>query len=185
MNFKPTKETITLHGLGFMQVKLGGNMRLNVWHPELPRRSCFKSSSIHDHRFGFTSRVLIGTQVNQYYRSLQRREGVTASHFGYLHEGERTKFGNRPWLLDSGVRLEKVGLEEIIGEGEDYHVSPYIPHSTNCEGICVTLMTKHTQHNKGSHSYCETNIDPDVDFDRKQWSEDRLLELFAECMKNV
>jgi len=56
-------DKITLHGLGFVQVQLEGGQRLHVWHPELPRRACFKYSAIHDHRFNFTSRVIIGKQI--------------------------------------------------------------------------------------------------------------------------
>jgi len=186
MIFKPTTNQITLHGLGFLQVILNDTMRLNVWHPELPRRSCFNQSSIHDHRFGFTSKVLIGEQVNQYYREVKKPYSDREhTHFAYLHEGERSKFGNRPWLVDYKCTLEKVGDEEHISTGDEYNVSPYIAHSTNCEGVCVTLMTKVSEHNQGSHSYCVRHITPDVDFDRKQWSESKLWSVFNDAMKQA
>jgi hypothetical protein len=64
-DYTPTKETISLHGLGFIQVKLPANRRLHVWHPDLPRRDCFAYSAIHNHRFGFRSTVLVGHQRNR------------------------------------------------------------------------------------------------------------------------
>jgi len=181
MKFEKTKEQITLHGLGFLQVILPGDQRLHVWHPDLPRRSCFESSSIHDHRFGFVSKVLIGTQVNQLYREIHNSEKVT--HWSYLHEGERTKFGNRPWLKVYPCLLEKVGEPRIILPGESYEMNPYMLHSTQCEDITVTLMTKTHSENVGAHSYCKVNVKPDEDFDRKQWSEDRLWDIFTKSMK--
>ncbi len=179
-NFKETPEKITLHGLGFLQVKLVAGLRLHVWHPDLPKRKCSKFSAIHDHRFGFVSRVLIGTQVNQFYRIVPGVERTT--HIGYLHEGERTKYGNRPWESDFNCKLERAGNKEIIKAGEEYSVSPYILHATECEGICVTLMKKTSEHNQGAHSFCEFNVKPDVDFDRKQWAQDELWSIFNEAM---
>lgn len=182
IKFKETPEKITLHGLGFLQVKLGNGLRLHVWHPDLPKRKCFEHSSIHDHRFGFTSKVLLGTQVNQYHRIVPGVERTT--HISYLHEGDRTEYGNRPWKPDFNCKIEKVGIEERIEVGEEYSVSPYILHSTKCEGVCVTLMKKTSEHNHGSHSFCEANIQPDVDFDRKQLTDHVLWMIFIEAMSS-
>jgi hypothetical protein len=182
MEFQPTKEQITLHGLGFLQVILPANQRIHVWHPDLPKRKCFESSSIHDHRFGFISKVLIGTQINQLYREENGRNRFT-SHVAYLHEGERTKFGNRPWVEDYFCNLVQVGSQRIINAGEQYEMNPYMLHSTKCEGVCVTLMTKTHSENIGAHSYCRIGFTPDVDFDRKQCSQNELWEIFTEAMK--
>lgn len=183
-HFIETPEKITLHGLGFLQVKLGSGLRLHVWHPDLPKRKCFEHSSIHDHRFGFTSKVLIGEQVNQYYRVSNKGPAWKYSHKAYLHEGDRTKFGNRPWVEDFRCVLEKVGIEEVIKVGEEYSVSPYILHATKCQGVCVTLMRKTSEHNQGSHSYCEANTLPDVDFDRKQINQSVLWSIFTDAMSS-
>ena len=99
MEFIATKDQISLHGLGFLQVKLPGNQRIHVWHPDLPRRKCWESSNIHDHRFGFISRVLVGRQINQLYREVPFAPASDPTHIAYLHEGNRTTFGNRPWKV--------------------------------------------------------------------------------------
>lgn len=183
MKFEQTKEQITLHGLGFLQVILPGNQRLHVWHPDLPKRTCFKDSNIHDHRFGFISKVLIGTQVNQLYRDTTGLGDLT--HWSFLHEGERTQFGNRPWVMDYRCRLEPVGAPRIIKAGESYEMNPYMLHATECDGVTVTLMTKTHEENTGAHSFCKIGIKPDVDFDRKQWSQERLWSVFTESMQFV
>lgn len=184
--FKETAEQITLHGLGFLQIKLKGGMRLHVWHPDLPKRSCFEHSNIHDHRFGFVSKVLVGRQANQYYRMVPNRgTGLSEpTHGAYLHEGERSKFGNRPWVLDYTCRLEEAGETQFISAGEQYEVSPYILHSTSpSTPVVVTLMTKTSEHKQGAHSFCRLGVQPDVDFDRKQWSEDRLWGVVTDAFK--
>lgn len=180
MEFEATKEQITLHGLGFLQVILPNNQRLHVWHPELPRRKCFDHSSIHNHRFGFVSRVLIGQQINQLYRINANPNKHT--HIAYLHEGQRTEFGNRPWVEDYRCQLVPAGAPLIIEAGEQYAMNPYMLHATACKGICVTLMMKTTEEAEGAHSYCAIGVKPDVDFDRKQWPQDRLWEIFKDAM---
>ena len=183
MKFEATKDQITLHGLGFLQVILPGNQRIHVWHPDLPRRKCFEHSSIHDHRFGFISKVLIGRQINQLYRVNNNASESLFTHKAYLHEGPRTEFGNRPWSEDFQCRLEPVGDPRIVIPGEQYEMNPYMLHGTYCNGITVTLMTKTTEEKVGAHSYCEIDVKPDIDFDRKQWSQNKLWEIFTEAMK--
>ncbi|TDF41942.1 hypothetical protein EYS14_03605 [Alteromonadaceae bacterium M269] len=190
MKFEKTKEQITLHGLGFLQVILPNNQRLHVWHPDLPKRKCFEHSSIHDHRFGFISKVLVGTQINQLYRELQPNSVDylnigEETHCAYIHEGPRTKFGNRPWTIDYYCAIQKIGVPRIVNAGEQYEMNPYMLHSTRCEGICVTLMTKTHEENKGAHSYCDIDVEPDVNFNRKQWSQKQLWDVFVDAMQSV
>jgi hypothetical protein len=180
--FEETAETITLHGLGFLQIKLQGKQRLHVWHPDLPRRTCFRHSSIHDHRFSFVSRVLVGRQLNTIYRA--KRSGMTdATHMSYLHEGARTAFGNRPWIADETLRLTTIN-EEVIRAGDSYSMDAYVYHSTEPggDGRVATLMTKTWEGGGGAHSLCEVGHMPDVDFDRKQWPEERLWEIVRDVL---
>lgn len=184
LKFEPTEDAITLHGLGFLQVKLGGNQRLHVWHPDLPRRRCFEHSSIHDHRFGFVSRVLVGEQVSRVFdhHTPDADEGC-ATHVAYLHEGPRTRFGNRPWLAD-GELIVSHHYTERVGVGCEYTMQPYVYHSTHPggDGRVATLMTKVSDGDRGAHSLCAVGVDPDVDFDRKQWSDDDLWRVVADVL---
>ncbi|WP_205299420.1 hypothetical protein [Paraburkholderia sp. Cy-641] len=184
MTFKPTEAKITLHGLGFLQLQLAANMRLHVWHPELPRRSCFEHSSIHDHRFGFESRVLVGTQINHIY--WPSRAAGAETHTAYLHEGERTPFGNRPWLPDYQLTVVK-SHTEVVPAGKQYSMDPYVFHSTEPadDGRVATLMTKTFEGRRGAHSLCAIGVDPDADFDRNQLSEHRMWEFVRDVLGDI
>lgn len=173
-DLKETEEAISLHGLGFLQVKLQGKQRLHVWHPDLPRRRCFQSSAVHDHRFSFTSRVIIGTQINHIY-DVRPAEGMGVNtHTLYKHEGARSRFGNRPWLPDGDVCIvhESRGMTETKA-GEFYGMEKFVYHSTEPggDGRVATIMQKRDEDRvKMAHSSCIIGVEPDVDFDRKQMS---------------
>lgn len=186
LDFEPTKERITLHGLGFLQVPLGGDdsRRLHVWHPDLPRRRCFEHSSLHDHRFGFVSAVLVGVQLNTVYRLSKPTDELMPTHIPYLHEGPRTQYGNRPWLPQDGVVVTQVGWSKTR-PGEVYTMQPYVFHSTTpCgDGRVATIMTKTPAGARGARSLCKVGVEPDADFDRKQWSEDRLWSIVRNVLE--
>ncbi|XAO36749.1 hypothetical protein WP1_110 [Pseudomonas phage WP1] len=70
----PMKDKITLHGPGLHPGPASGRPPPDPWHPELPRRTCFHHSSIHDHRFDFESLVLAGSMENiNYYADRSAR----------------------------------------------------------------------------------------------------------------
>jgi hypothetical protein len=173
-------DKITLHGLGFVQVQLEGNQRLHVWHPELPRRACFEHSTIHDHRFNFTSRVIVGTQFNHTFDIIRHDAG---EFMLYLHEGARTAGGGRPWTPDGRVDLVPTGTIGIAS-GNDYHTRAYTYHRTDPGGDCrvATIMAKRDEYPVGAHSTCLFGIQPDTDFDRFQWSPAQLWEIVADVM---
>jgi hypothetical protein len=167
-DFEPTEDTISLYGLGFIQIKLGGNQRLHVWHPDLPRRRCFEHSAIHDHRFSFVSRVLVGTQINHAVDLMGPGEFRDPTHIAYLHEGPRGAHGGRPWVEDFRCAIHETGIE-VMEAGDLYNVPAYCYHWTEPggDGRVATLMTKTWEGNKGAHSVCKRGVEPDVAFDRK------------------
>ena len=177
MDLKETEPTISLHGLGFVQVKLGAKQRLHVWHPDLPRRRCFEHSQVHDHRFSFESHVLVGSMENTKYEALLvpetrliRFAGDEATHMSYRHEGPRTRFGNRPWT-PAGERRVRADHHETLKAGDVYYMSAFHFHSTRAlgDGKVVTLMRKLTEDDRrGATSLCSLGVEPDVDFDRLQ-----------------
>jgi hypothetical protein len=179
-DFTPTKEQISLHGLGFIQVILPMGQRLHVWHPDLPRRSCYDQSSIHNHRFGFQSRVLIGTQVNQ---TAMVREIEFGDYDIISHDGPRS---------EKGARLSYVsGCADVIllpkssyGPETSYQMKPFEYHCTPCEGIVVTLMTK-TSEDKERHasSLIVRGHEFDQSFDRFQLSPDQLWSFVLDALK--
>lgn len=192
-----TEETITLHGLGFLQVKLQGKQRLHIWHPELPRRSCAEFSSIHDHRFSFMSKILVGTQINRRLfpskivpiedagETMANAMARGFTHVGYLHEGPRTKFGNRPWLPHLAYAWDNDATEEeAFPAGHWYAMQKYMCHQTvpGGDGRVATIMEKTDEDTAGAHSICLLDRKPDVDFDRKQWPESVLWDVVRDVL---
>ncbi|PUA41388.1 hypothetical protein C5U62_32205 [Pseudomonas protegens] len=161
-------DAITLHGLGFIQIQLEANQRLHVWHPELPRRRCFAHSAIHNHRFSFISRVMVGQQHNHDYLACPDPEG---DYTLYLHEGPRTAGGNRPWVKD--------GRCHLIHAGQSY---AYHRTEPGGNGRVATLLTKTEAFSLGAHSSCRAGVEPDSAFDRYQWPAARLWEVVADVL---
>jgi len=173
-------DKITLHGLGFVQIQLAANQRMHVWHPELPRRSCFDHSAIHDHRFDFTSRILVGTQRNIEYADIWADDG---DYVMYLHEGARTENGGRPWVPDGRTNMI-IMYDNAVAAGHTYHQKAYCFHRTEPlgDGKVATIMQKTFEGQKGAHSTCLASVTPDVDFDRYQWSPAQLWEAVADVL---
>ncbi|MGB9088377.1 MAG: hypothetical protein WCC29_02175 [Pseudomonas farsensis] len=173
-------DKITLHGLGFIQVQLQGEQRLHVWHPELPRRSCFEHSAIHDHRFSFMSRVLVGTQINHSYTMQPDDDGEFVL---YLHEGKRQAGGGRPWTPDGRAQMLRK-YTDFIAAGGDYSTVAYDYHRTEPggDGKVATIMRKNHEGQRGAHSTCRYGIQPDTDFDRYQWPASRLWEVVRDVL---
>lgn len=173
-------DKITLHGLGFVQVQLPAEQRLHVWHPDLPRRHCFEHSAIHNHRFNFKSRVLVGEQVNIRYATWLDECG---EYVLYLHEGPRTACGGRPWVPD-GRACMTLRQREVISAGESYVSRAYHFHRTEPggDGRVATIMTKRGEYKTGAHSSCLLGVKPDDQFDRYQWSPSQLWEIVSDVL---
>lgn len=181
--FEETAKSISLHGLGFLQVKLWAKQRLHVWHPDLPRRKCFEYSAIHDHRFGFDSLILVGSQLNHIYGGCVPHDKSEATHVAYQHEGRRSEFGNRPWIAKDHLMMF-IQSKEKVDAGSSYNMLPYVFHATQPggDGRVATLMTKTYEGETGARSLCEVGVEPDVDFDRFQMSEDDMWSVVREVL---
>lgn len=164
----PMKAPISLHGLGFIQVQLQGGQRLHVWHPDLPRRSCFEHSAIHNHRFSFNSCLLVGNMENIRYSAISAEDGEFVL---YRHEAARQEGGGRPWTADGRVNIEETSRETMT-PGEAYFMEAYDFHCTvpAGDGRVATIMQKVFEYEFGATSLCRSGIEPDTDFDRFQLS---------------
>lgn len=168
-DYTPTAEQISLHGLGFIQVKLPGNQRMHVWHPDLPRRSCYDHSAIHNHRFAFSSRVLVGQQIN---RRFVVEADPNGSHDLISHDGPRSPKGGRLSYVAGRVRIAEAecGLE-CYGPGETYVMPVLEYHETPNAGIVVTLMQKLDEGTIHACSLIVHDHEFDQSFDRFQLPE--------------
>ncbi|HCX68564.1 hypothetical protein [Parvibaculum sp.] len=180
-DFTPTKETISLHGLGFLQIRLTADMRMHVWHPELPRRRCFEYSAVHNHRFSFTSRVLKGTQVNRRC-DLEIVKPETGSHLLISHNGPRSEKGSRLSYPVADANVIERPIERYA-PGEAYFMPAYEYHHTPCDGIVVTVIQKHEEHTIHANSVCRRGVEFDYDFDRFQLSRDELFSYVMDALQ--
>jgi hypothetical protein len=182
-DFTATKETISLHGLGFIQVKLGGNQRLHVWHPDLPRRNCFEHSAVHNHRFSFTSRVLKGTQVNVRC-DLEIVKPETGSHVLISHNGPRSGKGGRLSFPVADVNLYERPVERYE-PGQQYQMPALQYHHTPCTGVVITVMQKYEESELlHANSVCRRGVDFHYDFDRFQLSPEKLFSYVLEALNS-
>lgn len=179
-DFTPTKETISLHGLGFIQVILPANQRLHVWHPDLPRRDCYEHSAIHNHRFSFVVRVLKGEQKNARV-DLELVRGGT--HTIISHNGPRSERGGRESypVAECNVHEHEV---ETYRAGEEYGMVMHQYHHTPNSGIVVTLMRKIQESHIHANSVIRKGVDFHYDFDRFQLSPERLFAYVVEALNS-
>lgn len=182
-DFQPTKETISLHGLGFIQLKLNDDERMHVWHPALPRRRCYEHSAIHNHRFSFRSRVLIGTQVNQPCH-LEIVKPGTGSHILISHNGPRSDKGGRESYPVADTNVHMSPIIGRYGPGDQYVMRAHDYHHTPNEGIVVTVMTKLFETDIHANSVCARGIEFDYGFDRFQLTPDELFDFVKDALLN-
>lgn len=182
-DFTPTAEQISLHGLGFIQVKLPNNARLHVWHPDLPRRSCYEFSAIHNHRFSFSSRVLIGTQVNRVFVVESAADG---SHDLISHDGPRSEKGGRLSYVAGRVSVRRRDMEpQTYGPGESYVMPELQYHDTPNTGIVVTLLHKLTEGKVHACSLIKHGHEFDQSFDRFQLPADDLWGVVLDALRSA
>ena len=138
-----------------------------------------------DHRFSFTSTVLVGTQRNHIYKVWENEHSW--SHWTYKHEGPRSQYGNRPWIKDQRVSIQHMG-EQCVRAGQSYQMAAYLYHMTEPggDGMVATLMTKTWESDVGgAHSTCLEGVQPDVDFDRFQLDEDEMWSFVRRVLESA
>lgn len=180
MDFTPTAEQISLHGLGFIQVKLPALRRLHVWHPDLPRRRCYAVSAIHNHRFAFRSTVLVGEQANRRVTVAAQPDG---SHDRISHAGPRGETGGRVSTVAERVSVWR-GPIERYAPGQSYLMNALEYHDTPNDGIVVTLMEKLREGAVHASSLIEHGQEFDQGFDRFQLSPNSLWAIVVDALKS-
>lgn len=180
LDFTPTKETISLHGLGFIQIVLPGNQRMHVWHPDLPRRECYEKSAVHNHRFGFRSRVLKGTLINRRVNVEIVKTG-TGTHDLISHRGPRSAKGGRESepIADCLLHYHQAFP---YSPGDEYEMTALEYHETPNNGIVVTVMKKLYEGEIHANSVCEKGTKFHQDFDRFQLTPAQLFEYVVEAL---
>lgn len=139
-------------GVGFAQLYLSDNVRLHVWHPDLPTEP-ESFGCRHNHRFDFTSTVLVGAVTNIFLdvtqggREIAGSGGEFVEGYGYFDEWEvqPAHLGAAvPTIKNRGVDLG-IRAIELVPAGETYEFPKRVYHESRGHGTTVTVMRKFNQ----------------------------------------
>ncbi len=128
-----------LHPNGFIQLDLddAGRTRLHIW-PEEPIRIRMPDAPIHDHIFGFESRVLIGCLTNMTY-AIEADPAGEYEVWGVAPYAAARRDAPLERLDDLRYRL-KVVEERRVCAGSRYDFPPLAFHESRAEGFTATVI---------------------------------------------
>lgn len=167
-----------IHGNGFIQVDLGKDFRLHVWHPDLPRQKV--STPIHNHCFSFNSRVIVGAIEHREFEvvNVGRYTGDNVLYHKYrtkkrhLEDTILVKETNACYTAESKKQMQ------VIRAGKVYTFERGRYHTTfTLHGTAATIMERF---NVGSDInptvLCLADEEPDNDFHRYNVMDEKKLE---------
>lgn len=169
---------IRVHGNGFLQLDVGEGERIHVFgHPALPRQKV--STPIHNHRFGFDSRVLSGVLVNLTWAfSFDRSHRAT--HQGYV---AKPRVGEDTELVPAGETGTVMLLHhEVVVAGRSYSMAPRQFHQSMADEPTVTHMRKTAQVELEPMVLCRAHCQPDNTFNRYDLDEPALWRILEESL---
>lgn len=127
---------------GALQVYITDDIRLHVYHPELlPVPGAF--GSIHDHRFSFTSIVVMGMLLNTIY-TISAHAGTPRFNWRTFEVQHALVGASEPILLDFSCQL-RLAERKQIHAGEAYCMCRGDIHETRAHGLTISLMWKYHQ----------------------------------------
>lgn len=182
-----------VHGNGFVQMDLSDTVRLHVWgDPRTPRQT--QPTPIHDHVFGFTSRIFRGRLVNLPYEIVPTNE-VGTYHVYTCVPRVRDDTGlvrdsNSP--VPVYARPCYPNVVSAYGSGGEFYCFPaYQFHETfTPDGVAVTVIVKH-----GPTMRQDPHVDrrprvlvpvgrqPDNDFDRHSFDPALLWRIIEDAVR--
>ena len=132
------------HGTGMLQAYSrdgSGNtdIRIHVWHPCLLLPGMSVSGAMHNHRFGFKSRVVVGSILHT---NLQVAEDTGGAH--QLFNIENASAG-RDCDIVAGKRVQlSMGRDSLFGEGDSYDIKKWDFHwARPSHDVAVTFVDIH------------------------------------------
>lgn len=176
MNFVPR-----VHGNGFIQLDLTASKRLHVWgHPAIPTQAV--PTPLHDHAFGFTSRILLGCLQNERYRWMLNPRGDYQAHVVNVRDREDTtlhgtgEYGNLSWL----------GCETYL-PGKFYTMVPGEIHQSTPQGLTVSIIEKTgptlSQGGPTPRVFVKRGVFPDNTFHRYALEQTELWAIIADVLQ--
>lgn len=150
-----------VHGNGILRIRLQDDLYLHIYDPRIPRQKI--RTDIHDHRFGFVSKILQGelTQM-KYIDTLGPRGGVRyrqAEVDGQIENG----------LKLTGKLVELLEIErKTFKAGDEYSLHPGEIHQVYALGFTITLLKKTEYAGFEPRIFVPDGQVPDNDFDNSE-----------------
>ena len=137
--------TPRFHGNGFIQVYLNELTRMHIWSPAFPATRVV-NAQIHDHRFWFTSKILLGAIMHEEYDVSTEYDKCCAGVSRFPHGLYETEGHSKvqPLAKVNTCRVELTGTF-LYRAGDTYNFGgPGHYHKTIAhEGLLtVSIMTK-------------------------------------------
>jgi L-ascorbate metabolism protein UlaG (beta-lactamase superfamily) len=171
-----------VHGNGFIQLDLTPTKRLHIWgHPSIPRQKT--ATPLHDHAFGFTSRILMGALVNKrFIWNTETPYGRYEIHRVNVRDREDTT------LHGTGELGDLVHVEtEVYFAGDVYSMSPGEIHESEPREISASIIEKTgptlSQGGPSPRVFVPRGLKPDNTFHRYTMSEEDLWEIIADVLQ--
>lgn len=179
---------IRVHGNGFLQVNLPDNQRVHLFgHPDLPRQAV--PTPVHDHTWGFESRILCGLLINLVWGFSEDEFGGPHTHYVCKYEptvGEDTRL----------IPIEQhTGYLTLLARGcfrADGSYTHYrgVLHETFSNEPTITLMTKNDMPDEGEvvpapRVLCRIGKEPDNSFTRYDLDESQLWAILKDAFTFV
>jgi hypothetical protein len=119
-------------GLGWIQLRVNNDQRLHFWCPNLTVDD--HDEDIHDHRYGFTSRILLGSLKQTFYGFIPSSEGK----FELLETDCKPIHGEPKY----DQRGDIIATEEMNLKAGDVYAIPHDQFHRIDATSCITLLTR-------------------------------------------
>ena len=156
-----------VHGNGFLIIDVDPDTRLHLWgHPDLPRQTV--PSMIHNHRFGFMSKVLWGRLVNVFYTDPKPERPDGGAQYVDVYQAQDREGEDTQLVKVADRRYVSVRSTTLVLAGEIYDVTPWEFHETFISAPTITLMKKTTVNCGAPSVLTDHGTVPDNEFSKHQ-----------------
>jgi len=173
-----------VHGNGFIQLDIPGSPghRINIW-PEQKLQTQKVYTGIHNHKFSFKSKVLLGTLIHKQFENIVLDDNGDCNIYKAApRDNEDTQ------LVLASSHLFKLTNPQTfkMTAGSEYEFLAGKFHDSNGCGLTATLMEK-TSIDKSIDVIvvCPKDKEPDNDFNRYQFGEKVLWPIIENAFKQI
>jgi len=172
-----------VHGNGFIQLDMTPTRRLHIWgHPDIPRQTV--STQLHDHTFGFRSRILMGNLEDVRLEAIPDPKGAYMTHRAVIRDKEDTV------LQPTGERVTMEITSVNVYTAGDYYVMPSLAiHESKPRGLAVSIIEKTgpslAQSGPSPRVFVHHGESPDNNFNRYAFPVEELWRIISDVLLKV